>query len=245
MIDFHCHLDLYPNPVLIARKSADEEIYVLSVTTTPKAWQRSSAIAVGYTRIRTALGFHPELAHERKNELSLFRKLLPKTRYIGEIGLDGSPEQKTYFKDQLFVFSEILNASANAGGRVMSIHSRRAVDQVLDELSKTPDAGLPILHWFTGNQTQLKRAIDMGCWFSIGPGMLSSARTKELVSKIPQNRILPETDGPFTKIRGKATTPIDSWYVVEKLAYIYQVSYNYFVQQLKTNLSEVGKFAIQ
>jgi len=245
MIDFHCHLDLYPNPALIARKSADEEIYVLSVTTTPKAWQRSSAIAVGYTRIRTALGFHPELAHERKNELSLFRKLLPKTRYIGEIGLDGSPGQKAYFKDQLFVFSEILNASANAGGRVMSIHSRQAVDQVLDELSKNPGAGLPILHWFTGNKTQLKRAIDMGCWFSVGPGMLFNAKSKKLVTEIPHNRILPETDGPFTTIRGKTATPIDSWYVIERLAFICQKSVDTFVQQIKTNLIEIGELAFR
>lgn len=245
MIDFHCHLDLYPNPALIARKSADDKIYVLSVTTTPKAWQRSCALAVGYTRIRTALGFHPELAHERKNELALFKKLLPQTRYIGEIGLDGSPEQKVYHKDQLLVFSEILNASAKGGGRVMSIHSRQAVDQVLEELSKKPDAGLPILHWFTGTQSQLRRAIDMGCWFSIGPGMLSRPRTKELVSKIPKNRILPETDGPFIKFSGKAITPIDSWHIVKNLASLYMIPLDSLIQQLKTNLREIGKHAIR
>src|ERR1035437_8151628 len=58
----------------------------------PSAWQGTSALAAPTKRIRTALGLHPQLAHERMNELPLFDSYLPETRYVGEIGLDGAPE---------------------------------------------------------------------------------------------------------------------------------------------------------
>ena len=44
MIDFHCHLDLYPNPREVAKECAKRGLYVLSVTTTPSAWEGTSAV---------------------------------------------------------------------------------------------------------------------------------------------------------------------------------------------------------
>ncbi len=134
MIDFHCHLDLYPDPHAVAQDCAARGLYVLSVTTTPSAWKGTSALAAGAPRIRTGLGLHPQLAHERKRELELFERLLPETRYVGEIGLDGAPEYKPYWSDQMAVFKRILDACRNAGGRILSIHSRRAASAVLDVL---------------------------------------------------------------------------------------------------------------
>jgi TatD DNase family protein len=89
LIDFHCHLDLYPDPQREVREADAARVYVLSVTTTPRAWIRTAQLAKGHKRIRTSLGLHPQLAHERSNELGLFEELLPRSRYVGEIGLDG------------------------------------------------------------------------------------------------------------------------------------------------------------
>src|ERR1035437_1612235 len=100
MIDFHCHLDLYPDPQRIADECNNRGLYVLSVTTTPSAWKGTSALAGSHPRIKTALGLHPQLAHQRKSELALFEQLLPRTPYVGEVGLDGSPECKPYWADQ-------------------------------------------------------------------------------------------------------------------------------------------------
>ena len=82
MMDMHCHLDLYTNPQYVAKRCKDENIYVLSVTTTPKAWYGTSSLAKDCPRIRTALGLHPQLAHERWQELDLFDALLNQTRYF-------------------------------------------------------------------------------------------------------------------------------------------------------------------
>ena len=93
MIDFHCHVDLYPEPHEIARACAERGVHVLSVTTTPSAWRGTSALADGQTP--TALGLHPQIAHERRAEVGLFDDLLTLTRYVGEVGLDGGPEFKS------------------------------------------------------------------------------------------------------------------------------------------------------
>jgi TatD DNase family protein len=108
VIDFHCHLDLYPNPQAVRDECVRRGLYVLSVTTTPSAWGGTSALAARTQRIRTGLGLHPQLAHERQSELPLFDRFLPETRYIGEIGLDGSPEFRTNWQSQIVVFEQIL-----------------------------------------------------------------------------------------------------------------------------------------
>jgi TatD DNase family protein len=148
VIDFHCHLDLYPNPHIVRDECVRRELYVLSVTTTPSAWHGTTALAANANRIRTALGLHPQLAHERRNELTLFDALISDAAYVGEIGLDGAPEYRKHWGDQVAVFEHILSKCRAAGGRIMSIHSRRASGAVLDYLEKFPEAGTPVLHWF-------------------------------------------------------------------------------------------------
>jgi len=111
-IDMHCHLDLYPDPRAIVRDIARCKSYVLSVTTTPRAWHGTSALSSGCSRIKTALGLHPQLAKQRKSELALFDRLLSETRYVGEVGLDGTPEYRPFWPDQLEVFEHILASCA-------------------------------------------------------------------------------------------------------------------------------------
>jgi TatD DNase family protein len=146
VIDFHCHLDLYPDPVHVADECRRRGLYILSVTTTPSAWSGTYALSRQGDRIRTALGLHSQLAHERHNELPLFDALLSQTNYVGEVGLDGAPDFRAHSDLQLKIFNHVLTACHEAGGRIMSIHSRRAVREVLDSLARHPEAGTPILH---------------------------------------------------------------------------------------------------
>ena len=216
MIDFHCHLDLFPDPHEIARECRKRQLDVLSVTTTPSAWAGTSALGGG--AIMTALGLHPHLAHERKSELSLFDRLLPGCEYVGEVGLDGAPEFKAHWQDQIDVFRHVLNACNRAGGRVMSIHSRRASTAVLDLLEQYSGSGTSILHWFSGTVRELDRAIALGCWFSVGPAMLRGKRGMELTRRMPRARVLTESDGPFARIGGRSIFPWDVDVAVDALA---------------------------
>lgn len=234
MIDFHCHVDLYPNPHEIARECHERKLRVLSVTTTPSAWDGTSALGGG-TMI-TALGLHPQLAHERKGELPLFDRILPGSAYVGEVGLDGAPEFKTHWQDQVDVFRHVLNACNEAGGRVMSIHSRRASTPVLDLLEQYPMSGTPILHWFTGTVRELERAIDLGCWFSVGPTMLGSKRGRDLALRMPRERVLTESDGPFAQISGRSIFPWEVSNAVVRLAEIWETDPKSVFQQLNDNV---------
>lgn len=243
MIDFHCHLDLYPDPHAVVRACTARGLYVLSVTNTPSAWPGTSGLAIEAPRIRTALGLHPQLAHQRKGELPLFEKLIENTRYVGEIGLDGAPEFTRHWDDQNQVFSRALDICRAAGGRVLSLHSRRAAKAVLDQIELRPGVGTPILHWFSGSQRELARATDLGCWFSVGPGMLRGQKGRELVGRMPKDRVLTESDGPFAQVEGRSAWPWDAGGAMTELGKTWGLTPEAVERQLLANLALLGRAA--
>lgn len=239
MIDFHSHIDLYPDPKAIINECVKRKAYVLSVTTTPSAWKITSSLAKDAPRIQTALGLHPQIAHQRYKELELFDSLLPDAQYVGEIGLDGSPDHKVHLDIQKKVFSHILKSCSQGGGYIMSMHSRGAVSALLEELKMNPNSGTTVLHWFSGNKTELDRAISMGCWFSVGPTMLLSKKGNEIVNRIPRDRILTESDGPFAKLDGAVMMPWDVERGNDYLAKIWGCTLQDTQDQLKDNLKTI------
>jgi TatD DNase family protein len=236
MIDFHCHLDLYPEPERIARECSERRMYVLSVTNTPAAWEGTNALASGLDRIRTAIGLHPQLAGQRRGELARFRELLPETRYVGEVGLDGTPECLPFWRDQVEVFESVLRTCVSVGGRVLSVHSRRAEDDVLSRIEHYPGAGRFVLHWFSGRHRDLQRAIELGCWFSVGHSMLRTKSGCNLVAMMPRDRVLTESDGPFATYQGRPAMPWDVEEAVHELAKIWQLSTSEVEARLTLNL---------
>jgi TatD DNase family protein len=242
VIDFHCHLDLYDDPHGVVAECKRRGVYVLSVTTTPSAFKGTVALSEGAPRIRTALGLHPQLVGERKFELPLFEELLPEARYVGEIGLDGGPECKPFWDDQVVVFEKALAACAADGGRVFSVHSRRATGAVLDIISKFPNAGVPILHWYSGTARELERAMALGCWFSVGPAMLRSAKGRALAAMMPRERVLTETDGPFARVErdGPPLHPWDAEKAHDELASSWGMEVDRVGKVIAQNLRRLG-----
>ena len=240
MIDFHCHLDLYPNAVEVARECAVRKIYILSVTTTPSAWYGTAALADDAPTIRTAIGLHPQLAAAREHELPLLDKIVPTTRYVGEVGLDGGPEFKQTWDAQLRVFSHVLRICSDNGGKILSLHSRRATSAVLDHLELFPRCGVPILHWFSGSFTELDRAKKLGCWFSVGPAMLKSRKGQELAARMPIDRVLTETDGPFAQKDAKSLKPWDVAISSKQLSQIWAIDAEEANSRIASNLRSLA-----
>ena len=227
MIDFHCHLDLYKDPIRVAEEANRINKFTLCVTTSPKAWSVTSQVYKQYNNIKVALGLHPEMVERKINELDLMLASIQHTKYIGEIGLDGLPQNRSSFRVQIKVFEEIVRQCHREGGRVLSIHSRFAVQEVLTVLKKYPNSGTPVLHWFSGSLSELKDAIDIGCYFSVNEPMISSPKGRALVGKMPLRRVLPETDGPFAQRGGVPLRPSDVCKVERAIAEIFfGLSYN-------------------
>jgi TatD DNase family protein len=239
MMDMHCHIDLYKNPLEIIEKSVAAKLYVLSVTTTPKAWEGTYALSKNASRFQTSLGLHPQLAHVREHELALFDLLMDRTRFIGEIGLDGSKEYRVHFDAQLRVFRHILNACKNDNNKIFTVHSRLAVPEVLKELANFSVAGKVILHWYMGTKAEMMEAVKLGCYFSVGPAMIDSSRGKKILSWLPKDRILLETDGPFAKINGISLEPVDVYKMVEYFSSNWTVSIEDVNKLLLNNLNSL------
>ena len=220
LIDFHCHLDLYPDYSSAVHECEREGVYTVAVTTTPKAWPRNHDLASATKHVRAALGLHPQLVADRANELALWEQYLPQARYVGEVGLDAGPRFFQSLNVQKQVFERVLRTCASHGGKILSVHSVRAVKTVLDliEAHLPVTRGQVVLHWFTGNKAEARRAVDLGCYFSVNAEMMRSDRHRELVSALPLNRLLTETDGPFTKMGGRPARPTDIANTVQLLA---------------------------
>lgn len=236
MIDFHCHVDLFPNPAELVAEITRRKCYVLAVTTTPLAWAGTRRVVGDAPQVKVGLGLHPELVAQRHEEVDEFGRLLPQARYVGEIGLDGSARHRSSFELQQRVFRKMLRLTAAAGGRIMSIHSRGAATSVLDEIERHPEAGTAVLHWFTGTIGELRRASELGCWFSVGPAMLRTKKGRRLVAEMPPARVLTESDGPFAQDQGSPVVPWALKSAIRVLGEVWTLSEDDIESQLEHNL---------
>ena len=132
-----------------------------------------------------------------------------------------------------------LGMCARAGGRVISLHSRSATGILLDVLREHTNAGRFILHWYLGSARQIARATEMGCWFSIGPSMMTNMRSRAAVAVMPRDRVLPESDGPFGLLNGQSAYPWEAWSVVSHLADIWREPQGDVEEQLFANFKEI------
>jgi TatD DNase family protein len=191
--------------------------------------------------VRAALGFHPQLVADRVNEIKLWETYLSQTRYIGEVGLDAGPRYYQNLDLQKQVFEKILIMCNQAGGKVLSIHSVRTASIVLDMLEKhlQPERGRVVLHWFTGSKAEARRAVDMGCYFSINAEMFKSDRHSNTISSLPLDRLLTETDGPFCKNNGKPVRPVDASIVIGLLARQLGIEQDTMANNVLSNLRKI------
>lgn len=240
-VDFHCHLDLYPDHEAAIARAEAAQIYTLTVTTTPKAWSRNNDLTCRTRYVRAALGLHPQLVAERASELSLWEQHLPETRYVGEVGLDAGPRFYKSLDAQTHVFRRVLERCAEAGNKILTVHSVRSVPKVLDLVERhlPQDRGVIVLHWFTGTKSEARRAAALGCYFSVNAEMTRSDRSRALVADLPLNRILTETDGPFTQVDGRPAEPADVRAAVTAIAGARHLPTEAITGAIRTNLQSL------
>ena len=243
--DFHCHVDLHPNPPGLIRECEEQGIAVLAVTTTPKAWTQNRQWTEKSRYVYSALGLHPELVGERFEEVALLEDYMDQTRLVGEIGLDGSPRISTSWDSQIEVFTRVLKRANDLGCRVLSIHSRRAANQVMDMIAQFTSVNrvLPILHWYSGSKGTANKALDHGCYFSVNLRMLVNEAGRRLVKILPKDKLLIETDAPFTSVDNCKYNPALSIETAEQVAHLKGIPIGEFNEQLQINARYIFNFA--
>lgn len=199
-IDFHCHCDLLPGFDNGSLK-LDREVAAIAVTTTPLAWPKNVKESKRITGMIPALGMHPQLIGSRFNDHYSFSKYIQDASIVGEIGLDGSTAFKESLAAQETVLSEILELCAeNSKTKVLSIHSLRAETKLIRLLQQkiSINSLTPVMHWFTGSAAQASKLLDIGAKFSFNHKMIRTKSGQNLLSHIPKETVLIETDLPFT-----------------------------------------------
>ena len=147
--------------------------------------------------IKQFVGIHPEAA--AKEDLEKFKDAfqlnIGSIDGIGEIGLDGTYiERGISYERQKEVFGVMLQL-AESTGKPVSIHSRRALHDILEILPSYRLKGV-LLHWFSGSKKQLRSSMDKGLYVSYGPTLVYSDDKKVLLKHTDRERFLVETDGP-------------------------------------------------
>jgi TatD DNase family protein len=220
MLDAHCHLDLYPDPSQAAADAEKSGVFVICVTNRPSAFLAAEPHTRRFKKMRLALGLHPLTADlHTDQDLRQFDALVGKTSFIGEIGLDFSREGGLTRDKQLVSFRFALRCLKKLP-KFITIHSRGAESAVVDVLDQEYPHPV-VFHWYSGSLKNLDAAVERGHFFSINPAMLLSKKGRAIVERIPQERMLTESDGPFVNVGDRTMIPADIKLVEDGLARIW------------------------
>lgn len=233
IIDAHTHVNMM-DPTqrsAVMQRALDGGIGVINVG----ADELSSRDAVALTQIYkegvwAVVGYHPHEAQKDLNMESL-QELARDTRVvgIGECGLDYfklDKEKEDEIKEKQKVLFESQIVLAHKLKKPLVIHCREAFGDTIALLEKHKDLLLPeagILHFFTGTIEDARALLNLGFSFTFG-GLITFNRSfDEIISHIPNGRILVETDAPWVaprSHRGQQNEPSYIPEIVESLAVI-------------------------
>ena len=237
IVDTHCHLDdaRYNDDldkVLENAKQQGVEKFIIPGAD-PKSLERAVEIAEQYDAVYFAVGVHPyDAQNYDRNYLEKFVKH-PKCVAIGECGLDyyRLPEnqddidiekklQKEVFIDQILWAKKLK--------KPLIVHIRESSADCLELLEKYAGEEGGVLHCYNADESLLKLA-DRNFYYGIG-GVLTFKNARKLINvypKIPQDRLLIETDAPYLTPhphRGERNESSFTTFVADKMSELSFVS---------------------
>ena len=197
-------------------------------------------IAEKNEKVYASIGFHPtdiqDIIKEKFSHIEKLAKEHKKVVGVGEIGLDyywlKDPKeiQKKYFIEQIEMIRRI--------DIPIVIHTREALADTIEILDSYKDVS-GILHCFPGSYESVKPILDR-YYVSVGGTVTfkNNRKTKEMVEKVPLERIVLETDSPYltpVPYRGKRNTPIFTEYVANEIANIKGIDVEKVIQTTTEN----------
>jgi TatD DNase family protein len=198
LVDAHCHINFFKNAGEVALNCEKNNTHTIYVTTLPSQFDATYNYVKNLQYVYPSLGFHClETECDIEKEKELFLKNINISKFIGEVGLDFSKKSQYSKEKQIDIFEFILK-NIQHKNKILSVHSLNAEDSVLELLLRYKLKKV-IFHWYTGKISTLNKIIDSNYYFSINLSMCRSKKGKNIISKIPKDKILIETDSPFIK----------------------------------------------
>ena len=229
MIDSHCHLDHEPlfknlNQILDRSKKIGLK-KILTISTSLESYKNILKIVDIDDMIYGTIGIHPHEVKDNKIDSSFLINNAKKNKKIigiGETGLDFYYENSEK-KDQILSFEKHIDAAISLNYPII-IHSRNAENETYDILKRNNQKNLKILmHCFTGSTDFALNLVPLNASFSAS-GIITFKKSTELqetFKKIPEDKLLIETDSPFLSPepnRGKKNEPSFIKFTAQKLA---------------------------
>jgi TatD DNase family protein len=176
------------------------------------------------------IGLHPESVNgDFLNQIKQLEKILLEKRFygIGETGLDYYWD--TTFKEQQKESFEYQIELAIKYNLPLVIHVRKSSEDVLEILRRKIQPGLTgVFHCFSGTVNYAREIIELGFFLGIG-GVVTfkNGRLEEVISEIPLDKIVLETDAPYlapVPFRGKRNESTYIPYIAGRIASIKNIS---------------------
>ena len=234
--DSHCHLtfpDLANDLVDIrAAMAAAQVTRALCICTTLEEFPSVHQLALNYDNFWASVGVHPD--NEGVTEPSVddlvLRGQLPRVVAVGETGLDYYRLNGRSHADMEWQRSRfrVHIQAAQLLKKPLVIHTRSASEDTLAILKEEGEdarssAAGGVFHCFTETREVAKAALDLGFYISFS-GILTFKTAQDLrdvVSMVPLDRILIETDSPYlapVPHRGKTNNPSYVPFVAQQIA---------------------------
>lgn len=207
LIDTHFHLDFYRDHKFWYDRINELKQYTLCVTNSPEIFYSCKRLYPETRYVKFALGYNPQISTSTPFNKRLFLSQLDSTKYIGEVGLDYSTKNISSKAIQAEVFDFICHNAAKYN-KVLSVHSRNAEKDTLEILTRNK-VRRAIIHWYTGDLETLKLYIQEGYYFSVNVNMCATPKGQRVIKHIPIEKLLVESDGPFTKVDSRPYAPTD------------------------------------
>ena len=220
LIDSHCHLDRidlshYENQfdIFMNHVKAEGVDHLLCVSIDLESYPAMLDLVESYANISVSVGVHPNDKERQEPSPEDLMELArhPKNVAIGETGLDyfRSEGDLDWQKDR---FRRHIQA-AHLAKKPLIIHTRAAQEDTIAIMKEEQarDVG-GVMHCFTENWEMAKQALDLGFYISFS-GIITFKNAedlREVVKKVPNDRILIETDAPYlapVPHRGKPNIP--------------------------------------
>jgi len=250
MIDSHCHLDhapLFDNLNDILNRSKEVGIKkLLTICTTLESFKNIENILTIDDMIYGTFGIHP---HETENndvsKITIIESIKknPKLIGVGETGLDFYYNHSKKNK-QIESFKKHIEAAIEINLPII-VHSRNAEEETFNILNEYKKHKPKILmHCFTGTYKFYRQMEELDSYFSAS-GIITFNSSKDLqntFSKIPNNKLLVETDSPFlapVPMRGKKNEPSFIKYTLKKLADIKNIDVSEMVSLTTKNFNNL------